>query len=169
MGEYERPEYPSTVEAKDLRSSSACHDASCVTTTGFATIEGEDDSGGLVGLGWKCRNHLCHFVAKFGDVILYMRSWCYCVAFFVVLFVLLHLFQTTVTIADWQMSFIHIFCVFSNESSDQELLIQLHPGHRIDGYNDALNRLVWGFVYPINYRFLMHPRCRMGPYLYVDI
>eukprot|EP00434_Breviolum_minutum_P017523 symbB.v1.2.015465.t1/scaffold1158.1/size134810/2 len=27
---------------KDLRSSSACHDASCVTTTGFATIEGED-------------------------------------------------------------------------------------------------------------------------------
>lgn len=84
MGEYGRAEYPSTVEAKDLRSSSACHDASCVTTTGFATIEGEDDSGGLVGLGWKCRNHLCHFVAKFGDFILYMRimrSWCYCVAF----------------------------------------------------------------------------------------
>lgn len=87
MGEYGRPEYPSTVEAKDLRSSSACHDASCVTTTGFATIEGEDDSGGLVGLG----NHLCHFVAKFGDFILYMRSWCYCVALLVVLFVLWHL------------------------------------------------------------------------------
>ena len=72
MGEYGRPEYPSTVEAKDLRSSSACHDASCVTTTGFATIEGEDDSGGLVGLWRTRRNHLCHFVAKFWDVTLYI-------------------------------------------------------------------------------------------------
>lgn len=57
----------------------------------------------------------------------------------------------------------HFSCLFSNESSYQELLsvcclavlvfltpkscitwIKLHPGHSIDGYNDALNSLLWG-------------------------
>lgn len=85
----------------------------------------------------------CYFIYEF---VVLLRC------FLVVLFVLLHLFQTTVTIAKWQMSFFHIFLFFSNESSYQELLsvcclavlvclipkscitwIQLHPGHRIDG------------------------------------
>ena len=94
----------------------------------------------------------CYFICEVVELLC---------CFLVVLFVLLHLLQTTVTIANWQMSFIHTFCVFSNESSYQELLlvcclavfflnprisvfrmfnprsyitwIQLHPGHAIDG------------------------------------
>ena len=97
------------------------------------------------------------YILRLGVIVLLFGS-------VVLLFVLLHLFQTTLTLANWQMSFIHIFCVFlSNESSYQELLsvcclavlacltpkscitwIQLHPGHRIDGWNDDSNRLVWG-------------------------
>lgn len=86
---------------------------------------GQFRGAGRVGGGnlWKEMQKSFHFVAKFLDVILYIRSWCYWQISFCFV---LHFFQTTVTIANWQMSF---------SFSHLEWIIL----YRIDG-----NRLAWG-------------------------
>ena len=116
---------------------------------GFCDYWGRGRFRGASRVGLEMQKSFVWFCGQAGGCYFICEVVVLLCCFLVVLFVLLHLFETTVTLANWQMSFIHIFYVFSNESSYQELLsvcclavlvcltpkscitwIQLHPGHQ---------------------------------------